>query len=308
MGFVEVVKNLGTIRENFKACKKALVQNRPDALILIDYPGFNLRIAKWAKKQGIRVFYYISPQVWAWKESRVIQMKRNIDRLMVILPFEKEFFAKHDMDVDFVGHPLIDEIEKKGMSSDIKKENVIALLPGSRMQEIRHILPEMLKVQKQFPGYHFLIGKAPGMTEAFYKTQFNLGETKVSDEGTYKLLSRSKAALVGSGTATLETALLKVPQVVCYKANSISVRIARSLIKVPHISLVNLILDRPSVKELIQEELNSNSIVSELKRLLDEKGSRSKMLNDYDELWCKLGSGGASERAAKLIVDDLSEN
>ena len=182
-------------------------------------------------------------------------MKRNIDRLMVILPFEKEFFAEHDMDVDFVGHPLIDEIVKKGMSSDIKKENVIALLPGSRRQEIRHILPEMLKVQKQFPGYHFLIGKAPGLTEAFYKTQFNLGETKVSDEGTYKLLSRSKAALVGSGTATLETALLKVPQVVCYKANSISVRIARSLIKVPYISLVNLILDRPSVKELIQQEL-----------------------------------------------------
>lgn len=308
MGFVEVVKNLGTIRENFKTCKKALEQNRPDALILIDYPGFNLRMARWAKKQGIRVFYYISPQVWAWKESRVKQMKKNIDRLMVILPFEKDFFAKHGMEVDFVGHPLIDEIEKRNLDSDIRKENVIALLPGSRMQEIRHILPEMLKIQKQFPGYHFLIGKAPGMTEAFYKMQFNLGEAKVSEEGTYKLLSRSKAALVGSGTATLETALLKVPQIVCYKANGLSVRIARSLIKVPYISLVNLILDRQSVKELIQQELKSNTIVTNLKGLLEDGESRSKMLVDYAELWDKLGKGGASERAAKLIVDDLSEN
>lgn len=305
MGFVEVVKNLGTIRENFKICKKAIEDNRPDALILIDYPGFNLRMAKWAKKQGLKVFYYISPQVWAWKESRVKQMKKNIDRLMVILPFEKEFFAKHGMEVDFVGHPLIDEIEKRNLDSDTRKENVIALLPGSRMQEIRHILPEMLNIQKQFPDYHFLIGKAPGMTEAFYKTQFNLGNAKVVDDGTYKLLSRAKAALVGSGTATLETALLKVPQVVCYKANGLSVRIARSLIKVPYISLVNLILDRPAVKELIQKELNSNSIVSELKGLLKDGESRSKMLDDYAELWDKLGSGGASERAAKLIVDDL---
>ena len=306
MGFVEVVKNYSTIRENFKVCKQEMKANKPDAIILIDYPGFNLRMAKWAKKRGIRVFFYISPQVWAWKESRVKQMKKNIDRLMVILPFEKEFFAKHGMDVDFVGHPLIDEIEKRRQTSDIRKENVITLLPGSREQEIKHILPEMLNIQEQFPEYHFIIGKAPGKTAGFYQTHFNLGNAVVSDEGTYKLLSRSKAALVGSGTATLETALLKVPQVVCYKANGVSVKIARALIKVPYISLVNLILDKPAVKELIQAELNSNSIVFELKALLENKETKESMQGDYQELWNKLGGIGASEAAAGLIVSDFS--
>ncbi len=305
MGFLEVVQNLGTVRENFKICKKALEANKPDAIILIDYPGFNLRMAKWAKQHGIKVFYYISPQVWAWKESRVKQMKKNIDRLMVILPFEKEFFAKHGMEVDFVGHPLIDEIENRQQKSDIRKENVIALLPGSREQEIKHILPEMLKVQAQFPDYHFMIGKAPGRTAAFYQTRFNLGNAKVYEEGTYKLLSRSKAALVASGTATLETGLLKVPQIVCYKASGISVRIARSLIKVPYISLVNLILDKPVVKELIQSELNTEAIVSELKRILNDEKAKTSMQQDYDNLWKALGGGGASEAAAKLIVNDL---
>jgi lipid-A-disaccharide synthase len=314
MGFLEVVQNLGTVRENFKICKKALEKNRPDAIILIDYPGFNLRMAKWSKERGIKVFYYISPQVWAWKESRVKQMKKNIDRLMVILPFEKEFFAKHGMEVDFVGHPLIDEIEArdkrqetrdKGDETGDRSQNVIALLPGSREQEIKHILPEMLKVQAQFPDYHFLIGKAPGRTAAFYQTRFNLGNAKVYEEGTYTLLYRSKAALVASGTATLETGLLKVPQVVCYKASGISVRIARSLIKVPYISLVNLILDRPVVKELIQSELNTDAIVSELKRLLNDKKAQKTMQQEYDNLWKALGGGGASEAAAKLIVNDL---
>ena len=306
MGFVEVVKNLGTVRENFKICKKALESNKPDAIILIDYPGFNLRMAKWAKKRGIRVFYYISPQVWAWKESRVKQMKENIDRLMVILPFEKDFFAKRGMEVDFVGHPLIDEIELRNARFEIKKENVIALLPGSREQEIKHILPEMLAVMKHFPDYHFIIGKAPGRSAAFYQSRFNLGPAKVFEEGTYKLLSRSKAALVASGTATLETGLLKIPQIVCFKASGISVRIARSLIKVPYISLVNLILDRPAVTELIQAELNTKSIVASLKVLLENNAAKEKLQQDYKELWTKLGGKGASETAAKLIVADLS--
>ena len=307
MGFVEVVKNYPTIRENFKICKQALEANKPDAIILIDYPGFNLRMAKWCKQRGVRVFFYISPQVWAWKENRVKQMKKNIDRLMVILPFEKKFFAKHGMEVDFVGHPLIDEIEKRRQLSNINKENVIALLPGSREQEIKHILPEMLKIQNQFPEYQFIIGKAPGRTKAFYQTRFNLGNAIVSDEGTYKLLSRSKAALVGSGTATLETALLKVPQVVCYKANGISVKIARFLIKVPYISLVNLILDRPALKELIQAELNSDTIVSSLKDLLENTATQNKMQQDYETLWAKLGATGASETTAKLILAALSD-
>lgn len=305
MGFLEVVQNLSTIRQSFSICKKALTENRPDAIILIDYPGFNLRMAKWAKKRGIRVFYYISPQVWAWKEGRVKQMKRNIDRLMVILPFEKEFFAKRGMEVDFVGHPLLDEIENRRQKADIRKENVIALLPGSREQEIMHILPEMLKVQDHFPDYHFIIGKAPGRTAAFYKTRFNLGNARVYEEGTYKLLARSKAALVASGTATLETGLMQVPQVVCYKASGISVRIARSLIKVPYISLVNLILDKPAVKELIQSDLNTEAMVSELKRLLTDAEAKNAMQSDYTQLWKVLGGGGASEAAAKLIVGDL---
>ena len=233
------------------------------------------------------------------------QMKKHIDRLMVILPFEKEFFAKRGMEVDFVGHPLIDEIEKRRQISDIRRENVIALLPGSREQEIKHILPEMLAVMAHFPDYHFIIGKAPGRTAAFYQSRFNLGNAKVFEDGTYKLLARSKAALVASGTATLETGLLKVPQIVCYKASGISVRIARSLIKVTYISLVNLILDKPAVKELIQSELNTDAIVAELKRLLNDEKAQAAMQKDYDNLWNALGSGGASERAAKLIVNDL---
>ncbi len=305
MGFVEVVKNYPTIRENFKVCKKAMTENQPDAIILIDYPGFNLRMAKWTKKQGIRVFYYISPQVWAWKESRVKQMKKNIDRLMVILPFEKAFFGKHGMDVDFVGHPLIDEIAIRRQRSEIRKDNIIALLPGSREKEIRYNLLEMLKVQSDFPMYQFVIGKAPGFDVGFYRKVFHMENAIVSSEGTYNLLARSKAALVGSGTATLETALMKVPQVVCYKADRVSVAIARKLIKVPFISLVNLILNRPALKELVQDELNPKSIVSELKKVLEEGESRNQILKDYDELWEKLGSGGASERAAKLIVSDL---
>ena len=305
MGFIEVVKNLGTVRENFQICKKALTENKPDAVILIDYPGFNLRMAKWAKQRGIRVFYYISPQVWAWKESRVKKMKKYIDRLMVILPFEKEFFAKHGMDVDFIGHPLIDEIEARQETSEIEKQNVIALLPGSRKQEILHNLHQMVRVQYEFPDYQFVVGRAPGFDVAFYRETFALDRAIVSSEGTYNLLARSKAALVGSGTATLETALTKVPQVVCYKANPVSVALARKLIKVPYISLVNLILDRPAVKELIQDELNPTSIVTELKKILEDGKPRNQMLHDYEELWSKLGSGGASERAAKLIVSDL---
>jgi lipid-A-disaccharide synthase len=306
MGFVEVVANLVTVRENFRICKKALSENKPDAIILIDYPGFNLRMAKWAKKHGIRVFYYISPQVWAWKENRVKQMKKFIDRLMVILPFEKEFFAKHGMDVDFVGHPLIDEIELRNQKFDIEEQNVIALLPGSRKQEILHNLHQMVRVQDEFPDYQFVVGRAPGFDVSFYRETFALDRAIVSSEGTYSLLARSKAALVGSGTATLETALMQVPQVVCYKGNPISVALARKLIKVPYISLVNLILDRPAVKELIQGELNPKSIVIELKKVLEEGENRQTMLKAYHEIWDKLGSGGASERAAKLMISDLA--
>jgi len=312
MGFLEVVKNLGSVRENFKVCKKAMTENPPDSIILIDYPGFNLRMAKWAKQRGIRVFYYISPQVWAWKENRVEKMKKHIDRLMVILPFEKKFFAQRGMDVDFVGHPLIDEILKKNSKfengNSKGKKKIIALLPGSRKQEIKHILPEMLKVQKHFSDHQFIIGKAPGMDISFYQNEFDLGNATVSNEGTYRLLAHSKAALVTSGTATLETGLLKVPQIVCYKASGISVQIARRIIKVPYISLVNLILNRPVVKELIQQELNTKTLTFELNRLLKDENAIKTIQEDYNQLWNKLGSGGASERAAKLIVEDIPES
>lgn len=308
MGFLEVIKNLTTVRENFQICKKALHAQKPDALILIDYPGFNLRMAKWAKKHNIRVFYYISPQVWAWKEGRVKQMKKYIDRLLVILPFEKAFFAKHNMQVDFVGHPLIDEIESRKRNQSSKKEAIIALLPGSREQEIKHILPQMLRVQNQFPEYQFVIGKAPGKAQSFYQTRFNLGNAQVSDEGTYNLLSRSQAALVGSGTATLETALLRVPQVVCYKSSAISVQIARALIKVPYISLVNLILDKPAVKELIQSNLQATNIATELTQLLQNQQVQQQLQADYQTLWDKLGGPGASKTAAKRILSDLQPN
>ncbi|MFI3187547.1 MAG: lipid-A-disaccharide synthase, partial [Methylococcaceae bacterium] len=243
--------------------------------------------------------------VWAWKENRVKQMKKHIDRLMVILPFEKEFFAKRGMKVDFVGHPLIDEVEARKIKSEIQKENVIALLPGSRKQEINHILPVMLQLQQVFPDHQFIIGKAPSMDLSFYQKGFDLGKAEISIDGTSHLLARSKAALVASGTATLETALLNVPQVVCYKASSISVMIARQLIKVPYISLVNLILDKAAVKELIQDEMTVENISSELKLLLESNKRKAQMEADYRMLWTLLGAGGASERAAALIVGDM---
>ncbi len=310
MGFIEVVQNLRTILNNIKFCKKDILQYQPDVLILVDYPGFNLRIAKWAKKQGIKVFYYISPQIWAWNSKRVHQIKKDIDRMFVILPFEKDFYKKYDMDVDFIGHPLLDVVHDRKVSPDFKnvhglsEKPIVALLPGSRKQEISKMLSVMLTVVPQFPDYQFVIGAAPSMPLNFYENILNdsSSNVKVVQNKTYDLLQLASAALVTSGTATLETGLFKVPQVVCYKGSTLSYSIAKKLVNVKYISLVNLILDRPLVKELIQADFNVENLKIELEKILEEP---LEMKLAYKELEVKLGSSGASANAAKLIVEGL---
>ncbi len=320
MGFVEVVKNLRTIFHNIDFCKKDILANRPDVLILVDYPGFNLRIAKWAKQQGIKVVYYISPQVWAWKENRVKAIKENVDKMLVILPFEKDFYKKWDYEVEYVGHPLVEVIERfqssvyslaLNVAAEIPKldtQNVVALLPGSRQQEILKKLPIMLEVAKHFPSYQFIVAKAPGLDENFYNNllgPYNNVSSVVNK--TYELLSRSKAALVTSGTATLETALFAVPEVICYKAGSISYQIARRLIKIKYIGLVNLIMDKEVVKELIQDELTVENCVNELEQLLTNEKRRGQLSADYAALKALLSQGGhASANAAKSIYNFLT--
>ncbi|MBK7390287.1 MAG: lipid-A-disaccharide synthase [Bacteroidetes bacterium] len=315
MGFIEVVANLRTILRNIDFCKKDILAYKPDVLILVDYPGFNLRIADFAAKNGIHVIYYISPQIWAWKQSRIHQIKRNVNRMIVILPFEKDFYRKHDFNVDFVGHPLLDAISNRARDENansfkslnkLSDKPIIALLPGSRKQEIKTMLPLMLSVRNQFPDYQFVIGAAPSLEESFYKDITGNSDISIVFGQTYPLLENAYAALVTSGTATLETALFGVPEVVCYKGSLISYHIARQLIKIKYISLVNLIMDREVVTELIQDDLNPARIKEELTRItLDETG-RNRMLQDYESLKQKLGGTGASERAANLIWSDIS--
>jgi len=316
MGFYEVVKNLGTIRRNFSICKKEILDFAPDVLILIDYPGFNLRMAKWAKKKGIRVVYYISPQIWAWHTSRVHQIKKTVDRMLVILPFEKAFYQQYNYSVDFVGHPLLDHLENVPSADDFRKKHqlddrpVIALLPGSRKQEIKKMLAGMLAVVPDFPNYQFVIAGAPAIPSAYYRNlvdQFGLNELSspvIINNQTYPLLSLSHAALVTSGTATLETALFEVPQVVCYTGNPLSFQLARRLVKVNYISLVNLVLDQPLVTELIQHDFNKKKITTELNKILSDK-HRIEMMAGYHDLKKVLGERGASQRAAKVIKDFL---
>lgn len=313
MGFFEVVANLRTILNNIRLCKEDLMKWKPDAVIFIDYPGFNLRIAEFAKQHRLPTIYYISPQVWAWKSSRINQIKRDVDLMLVILPFEQEFYQKHGMQVDFVGHPLLDALETAEIPDASWKKRygipegkrLVALLPGSRKQEIETMLPVMLEATKGMPDTHFLLAAAPSQPLDFYGGL--LGErTNVSllQGETYPILSLADAALVTSGTATLETALFGVPQVVCYKGNRISYWIARRLIKIHFISLVNLIMDREVVKELIQDELNPTNLRRELGRLFDNN-DRNTISRAYSELKEKLGGSGASEKASKLILNFL---
>jgi lipid-A-disaccharide synthase len=313
MGFAEVVKNLPTIFANLKFCKEDILQFNPDVLILIDYPGFNLRIAEWAKKKGIKVVYYISPQVWAWKANRVKNMKVSIDLMLCILPFEKEYYQKNwDWKVEYVGHPLIEVVDqfisKHGILKVENNEKVIALLPGSRKQEIAKKLPIMLSVTSHFSNEIFVVAKAPGQEDSFYEP-FLQGYPNVSvvTNSTYELLLKAKAALVTSGTATLETALFAVPEIVCYKGSNMSYQIIKRLIKIKYISLVNLIMDKLIVKELIQDELNTINLKKELTELLYNKQKQEQLATDYKALKNILSEGGnASKQAASKIVAFLN--
>lgn len=309
MGFLEVAMNLRTILNNIKFCKEDIKNNKPDILILVDYPGFNLRIAKFAKEQGIKVVYYISPQLWAWKEGRVEIIKKYVDEMMVILPFEEDFYKKHGVESHFVGHPLLDAIStlEDITTENFKRENglnekeIIALLPGSRKQEVEKMLQIMLSVRPYFKEYQFVIAGAPSLPKEFYEKYVDDNVHFVSNK-TYDLLRCSKAALVTSGTATLETALLNVPEVVCYRGSKVSYAIAKRLVKnIKYISLVNLIMNREVVKELIQNDLNTNNLVDELKKILSTE-KRFEVFRDYELLREKLGGKGASDHAADVIL------
>jgi lipid-A-disaccharide synthase len=313
MGFIEVIFNLKTILNNIKICKKDILEFQPDVLVFIDYPGFNLRIAKWAKELGMRTHYYISPQIWAWKENRITAIKRDVDKMYVILPFEKNFYEdKHQYPVAFVGHPLIDAIHNQPTTDAtvFRKENqlndkpIIAILPGSRKQEITKMLSVMLSVVTDFPDYQFVIAGAPSQEFSFYESFISNENIKFISNKTYDLLRNATAALVTSGTATLETALFKVPEVVCYKGSWVSYQIAKRIITLQYISLVNLIMDEEVVTELIQEDCTTKRIREELKKIL-EPNHRKNILSQYTLLEEKLGGLGASEKTAKLIVADL---
>ncbi len=313
MGFAEVIMNLKTILNNIKICKADIEKFNPDVIIFIDYPGFNMRIAKWAKERGIKTHYYIAPQIWAWKENRIKAVKRDFDKLFVILPFEKDFFeVKHHFKVDFVGHPLIDAIHNREKTAEatFRKENnlddkpIIAILPGSRKQEISKMLSVMLSIVDDFNDYQFVIAGAPSQDYHFYEQFLTNKNVKFISNKTYDLLSVAKAALVTSGTATLETALFKVPEVVCYKGGFISYQIAKRIITLKYISLVNLIMDEEVVTELIQDKFNQKNLKKELSKLLNE-AHRKSLLEKYNQLETKLGGIGASEKTAKFIINDL---
>lgn len=312
MGFAEVIMNLKTILGFIKFCKKDIEKFHPDVIIFIDNSGFNLRIAKWAKEKDFKTHYYISPQVWASRAGRVKKIKRDVDVMYTILPFEKAFYKTYEYDVHFVGHPLIDAVSNRALidETDFRAQHqlsykpIIAILPGSRKQEIKKMLDVMLSVVDDFADYQFVIAGAPSQEFSFYQSIIQSRDIAFVDNKTYDLLSISFAALVTSGTATLETALFKVPQVVCYKANAISYQIAKRIITLKFISLVNLIMDREVVTELIQHDLNTKRLKKELSTILNPE-KREQLYLDYYELEQKLGGKGASKKTAKLIYDAI---
>lgn len=316
MGFWEVLKNIRTISANFRLCKTDIQSFNPDVLLLVDYPGFNLRMAKWAKPLGFKIFYYISPQIWAWHSSRVHQIKKLINRMFVILPFEKAFYQKYDFEVDFVGHPLLDHLQALPVAHSFQQEHqlrewpIIALLPGSRKQEISKVLPLMLKMIHHFETHQFVIAAAPSQDLHFYQKLLQAADLdqhprlSIVPNQTHPLLRAAEVALVTSGTATLETALFNVPQVVCYTGNPLSYWIARRLVNVAYISLVNLILDRPLVTELIQGDFNEQRLKEELAKLF--QADHVQVIQEgYAILKTKLGNEGASMRTAELMTKYL---
>lgn len=301
MGFLEVVKNLRTISINLKLIKKDVLSFNPDMVLLIDYPGFNLRIAKFCKQNGIKVNYYIAPKVWAWKESRVKKLQAYVSQLFSILPFEEEYFQKHGVPAKYVGNPSRSRVDQYVHQSEESNDNIIALIPGSRKQEIRTSLPIMLNLRSEFPSYTFVVSQAPGFDDLFYKTF----DTDIKLEpDMYSLLRKSKVALVTSGTATLETALFNIPQIVCYKTSSITYWIAKSLVKLKYISLVNLILDKAVVKELIQEEFNHRELTKEIDELLNNEQRRTQLYKDYKDLRDSLGMLEPAEEVVSHILGE----
>lgn len=313
MGFVEVLRNIRTIFKNIRFCKEDIERYQPDALLLIDYPGFNMRIAKWAKKKGIKVYFYISPTVWAWKENRVKAIRRDVFKLFCIFPFEVDFYKKHDYEIEYVGHPLFDEIEQYQAREEqplILKKNpenkpIIAIVPGSRKQELKTKLPVMLPLVERYPDYHFVIAGAPNLDLELYESIVQDANVEIVFNQMYPLLKQAKAAVVTSGTATLETALFEVPQVVCYIGNAISYQIAVRLVHVKYISIVNLILDKPAVLELIQNDCKTDKIDAELKSLLLDENRRKQVLDDYQTLKNSLGKGGASKKVAQSLLKTI---
>lgn len=299
MGFVEVLLHIRTILKNISFCKKDIEAFQPDVLVLIDYPGFNMRIAEWAKSKGIRVVYYISPQIWAWKQGRVHKIKATVNDMCVVLPFEEDFYKKFDYPVQFVGHPLLDEIQNR---DNRERKNIIALLPGSRKQEINAMLPIMMEASKNFKDFEIVVAGAPGQNASFYQPFLEGYNARLEFGKTYEIMQTSKIGLVSSGTATLESGLFKLPQVVCYKGSGISVWIARKIVKIKYISLVNLILDRPAVLELIQQDLTVSKLHEEMDALLYNESRKLAMERDYEELYEKLGGPGASDKTATIVL------
>lgn len=313
MGFLEVIKNLRTIRGYMEQCKKEILRFKPDALILIDYAGFNLRIARWAKKQGIKVFYYISPKVWAWNQKRALKIKATVDHMFVIMPFEKDFYARYDYKVDFVGNPLLDAIRDFTPAPDfleryqLKDKPLLAILPGSRRQEIENMLGYMLELIPAFPNHHFVVAGIENIPREYYQLALGNPQAKIVFDDTYQLLSHAEAALVTSGTATLETALFEVPQVVCYKTSWVSYQIAKRLVQIEYISLVNLIAGKEVVRELIQENLNHKNLQTELAKIIEGGEKREFQLNAYQALKEEMGQESASETTASLILQYLQQ-
>ncbi len=312
MGIGDVVRHLPQILRNIRYIKKDLLAYKPDVLILVDYPGFNLRIAEFAHKAGLKVYYYISPKIWAWKQSRVKKIKRYIDKLFVIFPFEKDFYNTHNYPVEYVGNPVLDALD---LSPDNRAEflvkyhlpdkKIIALLPGSRIKEVKRNLPLMLRTSRHFTDYQFIIAVAPSLDQSLFAPYIAEYDTQLIFDDTYRLLKNSEAALVTSGTATLETAILNIPELVCYKLDSFSYKIGKLLVKIPFISLVNLIMGKEIIKEFIQEEMSEENLKKELDNLLHNKTYRSEMTDNFEQMRKVLGGGGASEATAQIIVKSL---
>lgn len=314
MGFLEVVKNLNTISRYTKRCKQEILEFKPDVVILIDYGGFNMRIAAFAKEKNIKVFYYITPKVWAWYQKRALKLKRTVTRMFVILPFEKDFFRKFEWDVDYVGNPVLDAVNAHQPDQNFlsrynldKSKPLTALLPGSRKQELQRMLPLMIEVAQRYPEVDFAVAVVSNLDPSLYNSISSLENVKLVKEDTYNLLLNSKAAIVTSGTATLETGLFRVPQVVVYKASPSTYWFVKMIINVKFISLVNLIAGREIIREMIQEEATADKVGDELKRLIFNSNYRNEMLKNYDEMIAILNTGSASENTARLMVKYLKE-